>query len=182
MTQTPAKRTRARTPNNKTTTVKAGQEPVAVAINEKTNKIYVANVKGKDKYGNSDPNAPGTVTVIDGRTNKTISVKAGHEPAAIAVNEKTNKIYAANQGSNDLTVIGETNDYPRAVEMVRAGLDPRVEARLREVLIDAAGDPEAGDALLRFFNTTRFMPVDPESQEALDRISEGVARVRAEVE
>ncbi|BDU17434.1 phosphate/phosphite/phosphonate ABC transporter substrate-binding protein [Lysobacter auxotrophicus] len=83
---------------------------------------------------------------------------------------------------NDLTVIGETNDYPRAVEMVRAGLDPRVEARLREVLIDAAGDPEAGDALLRFFNTTRFMPVDPESQEALDRISEGVARVRAEVE
>lgn len=83
---------------------------------------------------------------------------------------------------NDLTVIGETVDYPRAVEMVRDGLDPRVEARLREVLIDAAGDPEAGDALLRFFNTTRFMPMDPESQKALDRISNGVARVRAEVE
>ncbi|HEY0502829.1 MAG TPA: phosphate/phosphite/phosphonate ABC transporter substrate-binding protein [Lysobacter sp.] len=83
---------------------------------------------------------------------------------------------------NDLVVIGQTQDYPRAVEMVRHDLDPRVEARLREVLVDAAGDPAAGDALLRFFNTTRFMPVDAESQRALDRISDGVARVRAEVE
>ncbi|MBU8976351.1 phosphate/phosphite/phosphonate ABC transporter substrate-binding protein [Lysobacter sp. MMG2] len=83
---------------------------------------------------------------------------------------------------NDLVVIGQTVDYPRAVEMVRGDLDPRVEARLREVLTDAAGDPDAGDALLRFFNTTRFMPVDPASQKALDRISDGVARVRSEVE
>ncbi|GAA5077049.1 phosphate/phosphite/phosphonate ABC transporter substrate-binding protein [Lysobacter panacisoli] len=83
---------------------------------------------------------------------------------------------------NDLQIIGETGDYPRAVEMVRSNLDPRVEARLREVLLDAAGDPDAGDALLRFFNTTRFMPVDPDSQRALDRISVGVERVRAEVE
>ena len=83
---------------------------------------------------------------------------------------------------DDLTVIGATADYPRAVEMVRDGLDPRVEARLREVLLDAAGDPDAGDALMRFFNTTRFMPVDAGSRRALDRISDGVARVRAEVE
>jgi phosphonate transport system substrate-binding protein len=79
-------------------------------------------------------------------------------------------------------VIGQTGDYPRALEMVRGDLDPRVEARLREVLIDAAGDPEAGEALARFFNTTRFMPIDDESRRALDRISDGVARVRAEVE
>ena len=83
---------------------------------------------------------------------------------------------------DDLVVIGQTKDYPRAVEMVRSDLDPRVEARLREVLIDAAGDPDAGDALLRFFNTTRFIPIDDESQRALDRIADGVARVRAEVE
>lgn len=83
---------------------------------------------------------------------------------------------------DDLVVIAESADYPRAIEMVRSNLDPRVEARLREVLLDAAGDPEAGDALLRFFNTTRFMPIDPESRHALDRISKGVERVRAEVE
>lgn len=83
---------------------------------------------------------------------------------------------------SDLVVIGETEEYPRALEMVRGDLDPRVEARLREVLMDAAGDPEAGDALLRFFHTTRFMPIDPESERALDHIANGVARVRAEVE
>ena len=55
-------------------------------------------------------------------------------------------------------------------------------ARLREVLIDAAGDPDAGEALLRFFGTTRFLPLDDASQQALDRIAAGVSRVRAEVE
>jgi YVTN family beta-propeller protein len=95
----------------KTTTIKgAGPEPVAVAVNEVTNMIYVANVKGKDKDGNADPNKAGSVTVIDGRTNKVINVTAGHEPSAVVVNDKTNKIYAINQGSNDMTVIdGKTN-------------------------------------------------------------------------
>ena len=50
------------------------------------------------------------------------------------------------------------------------------------MLIDAAGDPEAGEALARFCHSTRFMPIDDESQRALDHISDGVARVRAEVE
>lgn len=82
----------------------------------------------------------------------------------------------------DLIVIGRSEDYPRALEVVRGGLDDKVAARLREVLIDAAGDPDAGEALLRFFKTTRFMPIDPDSQRALDHIGSGVARVRAEVE
>jgi len=82
----------------------------------------------------------------------------------------------------DLRVIGKTEDVPRAIELVRSDLDPQVEARLREVLVDAAGDPDAGEALLRFFMTTRFIPIDPASQQALDRLSNGVGRVRMEVE
>ncbi|MCM2335162.1 MAG: phosphate/phosphite/phosphonate ABC transporter substrate-binding protein [Pseudomonas sp.] len=82
----------------------------------------------------------------------------------------------------DLVQIGRTADYPRAVELVRSDLDPRVEARLRQVLIEAAGDPDAGEALLRFFGTTRFLPLDDASRQALDRIAAGVSRVRAEVE
>jgi phosphonate transport system substrate-binding protein len=82
----------------------------------------------------------------------------------------------------DLIEIGRTGDYPRAVEVVRGDLDPRVEARLREVLLDAAGDADAGEALLRFFKTTRFMPIDPASTKALQRIGNGVAQVRSEVE
>ena len=82
----------------------------------------------------------------------------------------------------DLRIIDQSEPYPRALEMVRGDLDSRVRARLQEVLEDAANDPDAGEALLRFFKTTRFMPVDPASRASLERIGRGVARVRTEVE
>lgn len=82
----------------------------------------------------------------------------------------------------DLRVIASTGPYPRALELVRGDLDPRVRERLVEVLMDAAGDPDAGEALMRFFQTTRFLPIDAASQSALDRIAGGVVRVRSEVE
>ncbi|HSX65755.1 MAG TPA: phosphate/phosphite/phosphonate ABC transporter substrate-binding protein [Pseudoxanthomonas sp.] len=82
----------------------------------------------------------------------------------------------------DFRVIHETQDFPRALEMVRGDLDPAVEARLREVLLEAANDPAARDALNVFFRTTRFLPVDPASQQALDNLRRGVARVREQVE
>lgn len=82
----------------------------------------------------------------------------------------------------DLLIIGRSEDVPRAVELVRSDLDPRVAARLREVLIAAASDPAAAPALARFFGTTRFLPFDPASQHALEHLAAGVARVRSEVE
>ena len=82
----------------------------------------------------------------------------------------------------ELQVLHTTPEYPRAVELVRGDLDPKVEARLREVLLQASQDPDARDALLRFFKTTRFMPADAASEHALKYLREGVARVRAEVE
>ena len=83
---------------------------------------------------------------------------------------------------DDFVVIGRTAPYPRAVEMVRAGLAPEVRERLSEVLIEAAADPGAREAMLRFFGTTGFLPLDPDSEQALRRIETGVARVRAEVD
>ncbi|PZQ25038.1 MAG: metal-binding protein [Stenotrophomonas acidaminiphila] len=71
---------------------------------------------------------------------------------------------------------------PSFREMVRGDLDPRIEARLREVLLEAANDPAARDALNVFFRTTRFLPVDPASQQALDDLRRGVTRVREQVE
>ena len=82
----------------------------------------------------------------------------------------------------DLVVIGQTADYPRAVELVRGDLDARIEARLQQVLSDAAADPDASEALLRFFKTTRFLPIDAASRRSLERIAAGVARVRKDVE
>jgi phosphonate transport system substrate-binding protein len=82
----------------------------------------------------------------------------------------------------DLQIVHETQPYPRAIEMVRGTMDPRVAARLREVLIEASRDPDAREALLRFFKTTRFLPLDDRAQQSLHRIGDGVKRIRAEVE
>lgn len=82
----------------------------------------------------------------------------------------------------DMKVIHETMDYPRAIEMVRGDLSPAVRARLREVLVEASGDPDARDALLQFFKTTRFLPLDAASERNLGQLRKRIARVGAEIE
>lgn len=82
----------------------------------------------------------------------------------------------------DFRVIHETDPYPRALELVRRDMPPAVEARLHEVLLQAAGDPAARDALRLFFHTSRFLPLDAASQRSLDTLRRGVQRVRTEVE
>ncbi len=82
----------------------------------------------------------------------------------------------------DFRVIDQSPTYPRALEMVRGDLDPRVAKRLRQVLEDAGRDPDAREALLQFFGTTRFLPIDAATDGALRELRAGVARVRAEAE
>lgn len=82
----------------------------------------------------------------------------------------------------DFRLIGESGDYPRALEMVRGDLAPDVRERLREVLLGAAADPDAREALLRFFKTTRFVDIDAATDASLARLRAGVARVAKEVE
>lgn len=82
----------------------------------------------------------------------------------------------------DMKIIHETPDYPRALEMVRGDIDPKVEARLREVLLQAADDPDGRQAMALFFRTTRFMPVDTASRQGLERLRDRAARVREHVE
>ncbi|TDK26143.1 phosphate/phosphite/phosphonate ABC transporter substrate-binding protein [Luteimonas aestuarii] len=82
----------------------------------------------------------------------------------------------------DFVLIRETPPYPRALEMVRGDLDPRVKRRLREVLLAAADDPDAREALLQFFKTTRFLPLDSANEHALEHLKQGVMRITAELE
>ncbi|MGB8771197.1 MAG: YncE family protein, partial [Candidatus Korobacteraceae bacterium] len=67
-----------------TTAVPVGQNPVDLAINRSTNKVFVTIYDYI--YGN-------TVTVIDGVTLSTTSVNVGIDPYFVAVNEATNQIY-----------------------------------------------------------------------------------------
>ncbi len=79
-------------------------------------------------------------------------------------------------------IIHRTEPYPRAVEMVRDDLDPKVRDRLQQVLLDAASDPQAQPALKTFFGTSGFHRVDAQMQHRLDELKQGLTRVRMEVE
>lgn len=82
----------------------------------------------------------------------------------------------------DLRIISESPEYPRALEMVRDDLDAKVRARLYEVLIQAGSDPDAREALLQFFRTTRFLEIDDATRVSLHGLRDGVKRIRMEVE
>jgi YVTN family beta-propeller protein len=76
-------------------TIPVGKHPQAIAVNQTTNKIYVANCP---TTANSQPGVNGTVTIVDGETNAMTTLPAGICPVAIAVNPVSNKVYIANEG------------------------------------------------------------------------------------
>ncbi len=82
----------------------------------------------------------------------------------------------------DVAVFARSPDMPRALELVRGSMRPEVAARLRDVLLQASGDPAATDALRRFFRTTAFLPVDDRLRGELDALRRGALRVATEVE
>jgi YVTN family beta-propeller protein len=101
------------TPQTLLTTIATGSQPVALAINTATNRIYVANQNSN------------SVTVIDEATDDTATISVGSYPTAIAVNPGTNKIYVANQSSNNVTVIDGSSNF---TTVIAAGRSPQALA------------------------------------------------------
>lgn len=93
---------------NKIPGVSVGKAPIAVAVNPKTNLVYVAN-SGSD-----------TVSIIDGTTDRVFKELPVREfPRAIAINLVTNKIYVANRNNASLSVIdGKTNTLSKTIDRV----------------------------------------------------------------
>src|SRR5688572_8920050 len=75
-----------------------GANPIAVAVNAVTNKVYVAN-------SDSD-----TVTVVNAGTGGTATVAVGDRPFWVAINVDTNTIYVANRNSSNVTLIDGATD------------------------------------------------------------------------
>jgi YVTN family beta-propeller protein len=98
-----------------------GSQPVALAVNSGTGRIYVANA-GSDN-----------VSVIDGANSTVIAtIPIGPTPRGVAVDVRANRVYVANSGSNEVAVIdGETNEI---VVTVPTGREPW----------DLAADPNTG--------------------------------------
>jgi phosphonate transport system substrate-binding protein len=82
----------------------------------------------------------------------------------------------------DLRAFHESREFPRALELVRSGLDSTIKQRLREVLLAAHEDPAAREALLAYWRTERFDDVDAATWKTLAELRAGVRRVRAEIE
>ena len=90
-----------------TASVKVGKDPVALAINETTNRVYVAN------------NGGGSVSVIDGASDVVVAtVNVGNLPYVLAVNPVTNKIFVSNTFSDVVTLIDGGTD---ATSTIKAG-------------------------------------------------------------
>lgn len=94
--------------------IPVGKAPESIAVNPDTNRIYVANSGG------------GTVSVIDGTTDKTLAtVPVGDLPYTIAANRLTNKVYVSRTFGIDTVIIdGKTNIATR----VQAGAGDAVGA------------------------------------------------------
>jgi YVTN family beta-propeller protein len=95
-----------------TASIPVGTSPVAVAVNQATSKIYVANSASKN------------VTVIDGSTNATTTVSVGLSPVAVAVNPVTNKIYVANRGNALMNIRGNVTVIDGATNSTTTVTDP----------------------------------------------------------
>lgn len=107
---------------NSIISVPAGIRPAAVAVNDVTNKIYVANIGCAGPFGCGNP---GSITVLDGTTNSTTTIidANANGPTAVAVNSVTNKIYVANFWSGNVTEIdGATNSITTITDSNASGL------------------------------------------------------------
>ena len=87
------------------TTLQAGKNPFALALNPVTNHIYLAN----DGNGSN-----ATVSVIDGSNDSPVGspIQVGNSPNALAVNPVTNKVYVID--GNGLDVIDGASSTIRA--------------------------------------------------------------------
>lgn len=83
---------------------------------------------------------------------------------------------------NHMRLIAQSEDVPRAVELVRAGVDERVLSSLRTILLAASEDAEASVALHEYFGTTRFVAIEAASARSLAKLGEQVLVLRREVE
>jgi|CXWL01.1.fsa_nt_gi phosphonate transport system substrate-binding protein len=104
------------------------------------------------------------------------------DAAAFSNQDWDELVMSAPAFASELSVFHESREFPRAVEMVRAGIDPRIEARIKEVLLAAHRDPVAAAALRAYSSTERFDEIDAATSQILRDLRVGVSRVRAEIE
>jgi phosphonate transport system substrate-binding protein len=116
-------------------------------------------------------------------SNQLTWVRKGLVDAATFSDQDWQELVAGNPAmAAELTIIHRSAAFPRALELVRPGLPPRLKARLRALLLAAHQDPAAAPALRAYQRTQRFAEIDAETARALAELRQGVRRVRAGIE
>lgn len=83
---------------------------------------------------------------------------------------------------NHMRLIAQSEEVPRAVELVRSDIRPEIRDALKATLIAAGDDGSADRALHDYFGTTRFVAIEAESAAVLARLGDKVLALRREVE
>lgn len=111
-------------------TVKVGDNPIALAIDRKTNKIYVANT------------GSGSISVIDGASDNVVATIPGEaHPYAVAVNEVTGTVYVTNTYSDAVTVIDVHTDTAHPLNV--GGADGiAIDSRTNTIFLTSYEDPD----------------------------------------
>jgi YVTN family beta-propeller protein len=108
------------------TTIAVGALPTGIAVDPATNRIYVANTND------------GTLSVIDGYTNKVIkTIPVGPDPFGVAVDPTRNRIYVANYVyDGTLTVVdGWTNKVIATVACQHNSVDVAVNTTTNVIYV-----------------------------------------------
>lgn len=104
------------------------------------------------------------------------------DAAAISNQDWNELVLPVDAYREDLRIIARSQDYPRALELVRADLPVAIRERLVAILEAAHLDPDAKAALEAYSRTQRFDAIDDEVRAQLAKLAGLIRRVREELE
>ncbi len=81
----------------------------------------------------------------------------------------------------DLKIIYQSKPLPRAVELIRKDLDPKIKKRIKNILLRAHEDPEAKKALKLYDKTKKFDEFKGEAKEGLEEARRILEYIREEL-
>lgn len=125
-------------------TSSVGATPIAVAVDERSNRVFVA------MWGAQGVEGPGGVSVLDARTGQLIrTVAVGANPRAMAIDERANRVFILNGGDlpthteGSVTMLDATSG--QVLRTLARGSYPErsvIDARQGRVFIGNAGGGE----------------------------------------
>src|SRR5437763_16626290 len=93
----------------------------SVAVDGRTERAFVVVQGGYDLHGN--PTGNGSVRVVDTRHGRVLrTVGVGLSPGAVAVDERTGRVFVANDGERSVSVLDTYSDT--VLRTVRVGFGP----------------------------------------------------------